>query len=347
MTDVSILDLRKTYPGQAQPVLDHFSLSVHAGELVALLGPSGSGKSTILKLITGIETPDSGDIQFNRKTILNTPPNQRGAVFMFQKAYLFPFLSIAENIGFGLKMQNASKATIQAAVKRMLDLIGLPGIEKRKPAHLSGGEQQRVALARALVTQPRLLLLDEPLSSLDTAVRGSLQEAIRRIQRELGITTILVTHDLSEAMSMSDRMALLLDGQVAAFDQPMRLFQHPPSEQAARFVGINTFLRGEVSDGCLRTDLGTLEVCPNRSKPGPGVFAIRPEHIRIESNQRPNALPGIIKDCTYHGEYVEYQVEIPEMSVRARVPMPTEMVPHGAPVHVIFPQEHLFQIKNA
>jgi ABC-type Fe3+/spermidine/putrescine transport system ATPase subunit len=241
-------------------------------------------------------------------------------------------------------MQGASKATIQAAVKRMLDLIGLPGIEKRKPAHLSGGEQQRVALARALVTQPRLLLLDEPLSSLDTAVRANLQEAIRRIQRELGITTLLVTHDLSEAMSMSDRMALLLDGQVAAFDQPMRLFQRPPSEQAARFVGINTFLRGQVADGCLRTDLGTLAVCPKSSKPGPGLFAIRPEHIRIETKLGPNALPGVVTDCTYHGEYLEYQVALPEMRVGARVPMPAEMVPHGAPVQVVFPQEHLFQI---
>ncbi len=344
MTDVSLLDLRKTFPGQTKLVLDHFTLSVNAGELVALLGPSGSGKSTILKLISGIETPDAGDIQLQGKSILRTPPNQRGAVLMFQKAYLFPFLNVADNIGFGLKMQGASRATIQAAVKRMLELIGLPGIEKRKPAHLSGGEQQRVALARALVTQPRLLLLDEPLSSLDTAMRGILQEAIRRIQRELGITTILVTHDLSEAMSMSDRMALLLNGQVAAFDQPMRLFQRPPSEPAARFVGISTFFSGQVTNGCLQTESGSLAICPKTNRPGPGIFTIRPEHIRIETKERPNSLLGVVMNCTYYGEYVEYQVELPVMSVRARVPMQAEMIPHGARVHVVFPQEHLFQV---
>jgi putative spermidine/putrescine transport system ATP-binding protein len=143
-------------------VLDQFSLSVLPGELVALLGPSGSGKSTLLKLITGIQFPDEGDIRFDGKSILPIEPNKRGAVLMFQKAYLFPFLNVGENIGFGLKVQGVSKETIRTEVAKMLDLIGLPGIEKRKPASLSGGEQQRVALARALVVRPKLMLLDEP-----------------------------------------------------------------------------------------------------------------------------------------------------------------------------------------
>ena len=172
------LSLCKIYPGQSAPVLKDFSLAVREAEMVALLGPSGSGKSTLLKLITGIERPDGGDIQFDGRSILGIPPNRRGAVFMFQKSYLFPFLNVADNIGFGLKVQGASTAAIQTEVRRMLDLIGLPGIEKRRPGQLSGGEQQRVALARALVTHPRLLLLDEPLSSLDTSVRLGLQEAI-------------------------------------------------------------------------------------------------------------------------------------------------------------------------
>ncbi len=183
MTTVTITSLYKTFPNASAPVLKDFSLSIHDGEMVALLGPSGSGKSTLLKLITGIERPDSGDILFDGASILNIAPNKRGAVLMFQKSYLFPFLTVEDNIGFGLKVQGAPPQTIRAEVKRMLGLIGLPGIEKRKVGQLSGGEGQRVALARALVTNPKLLLLDEPLSSLDTEVRLNLQEVIRNIQR--------------------------------------------------------------------------------------------------------------------------------------------------------------------
>ena len=344
MANVELISLTKTYPGREKPVLDQFSLTVDLGELVALLGPSGSGKSTLLKLITGIEFPDSGDIRFEGKSILPIAPNKRGAVLMFQKAYLFPFLSVAENIGFGLKVQGARPETIRTEVAKMLDLIGLPGIEKRRPAHLSGGEQQRVALARALIVRPHLMLLDEPLSSLDTAVRQNLQEAIRRIQRELEITTILVTHDLNEAMGMSDRMALLLDGRIAAIDQPMRLFQHPPSELAARFVGITTFVGGNLDHGRLSTDHGTLTVNTNGHVADSALFAIRPEHIQVQPHPAQNALPGSVTDCMYRGEYIEYQVELKDMTVRARVPMPAAMIPHGDKVYVVFPPEHLFQV---
>ena len=157
MTTVNLISLSKTYPGQPEPVLKDFSLQVAAGEMVALLGPSGVGKSTLLKLIAGIETPDAGDIHFNGISILGIPIHKRQAVMMFQKAYLFPFLNVADNIGFGLKMQGVSPQTIRAEVERMLDLIGLPGLEGRKPSQLSGGEGQRVALARALVTTAALI----------------------------------------------------------------------------------------------------------------------------------------------------------------------------------------------
>jgi ABC-type Fe3+/spermidine/putrescine transport system ATPase subunit len=346
MANVELISLSKNYPGRGKPVLDQFSLTVDSGELVALLGPSGSGKSTLLKLITGIEFPDSGDIRFDGKSILPITANKRGAVLMFQKAYLFPFLNVAENIGFGLKVQGAAPQTIHAEVAKMLDLIGLPGIEKRKPAHLSGGEQQRVALARALVVRPHLMLLDEPLSSLDTAVRQNLQEAIRRIQRELGITTILVTHDLNEAMAMSDRMALLLNGHIAAIDQPMRLFQHPPTESAARFVGITTFIEGNLNHGRLGTDYGTLSVNTNGHMAESAIFAIRPEHIRVQAESDQNAVPGIVTDCMFRGEYIEYQITLKDKSVRARVPMPAMMIPHGQRVHVVFPPEHLFMVSE-
>lgn len=333
MTTANIISLNKIYRKQSAPVLKDFSLSVCDGEMVALLGPSGTGKSTLLKLITGIERPDSGDIQFDGSSILSIDPNKRGAVLMFQKSYLFPFLTVEDNIGFGLKVQGVSSQTIRGEVKRMLDLIGLPGIEKRKIGQLSGGEGQRVALARALVTNPRLLLLDEPLSSLDTEVRMNLQEAIRTIQRELGVTTILVTHDLGEAMAMSDRMAVLLNGGIVALDKPETLFHRPRSLAAARFMGISTFLSGgQIS---IQSEAGSLSE---------RLFAIRPEHIRVQKDGCDQSLPGVVSDCVFRGEYVEYQVAVGEISVRARMPMPAAMFPHGEQVYVKFPQEHLFEV---
>lgn len=346
MAKIDLISLSKTFPGKEAPVLNQFSLSIATGELVALLGPSGSGKSTLLKLITGIELPDSGDIRFDGSSILQIPPNQRGAVLMFQKAYLFPFLNVADNIGFGLKVQGASAQTIRAEVAKLLDLIGLPGIEQRKPASLSGGEQQRVALARALITRPHLLLLDEPLSSLDSEVRTNLQEAIRRIQRELGITTILVTHDLNEAMGMSDRMALLLEGRVAAIDQPMHLFQRPPTRQAAQFVGISTFFAGQLKHGRLETSHGPLTVNTNGQSASSAMFAIRPEHICVHTEQGPNTLPGVVTDSIYRGEYLDYELKVNRTRLRARIPMPAAIIPHGEPVHVFFPPEHLFLVES-
>ena len=344
MTKVNLISLEKTYRGQSAPVLKDFSLSVGDGELVALLGPSGSGKSTLLKLITGIERPDAGDIQFDSVSILNMPPNKRGAVFMFQKSYLFPFQNVAENIGFGLKVQGVSAETMRSEVALMLNLIGLPGTERRKPAQLSGGEQQRVALARALVTRPKLLLLDEPLSSLDTEVRLNLQEAIRSIQRELGITTILVTHDLGEAMAMSDRLALLLKGEIVALDRPENLFHHPPSLAAAQFMGVTTFLDGKKTTGLLETPFGVLKICCNENQPRQATYAIRPEHVIVQTEGGENTLPGKVMDCVFRGEYIEYQVAVGEMIVRARMPMPAAMFPHGEQVIVRFPSEHLFEV---
>ncbi len=335
MTTINILSLNKTYLNQSAPVLKDFSLSINDGEMVALLGPSGSGKSTLLKLITGIERPDSGDIQFDGSSILNIEPNKRGAVLMFQKSYLFPFLSVEENIGFGLKVQGVSSETIRAEVKRMLNLIGLPCIERRKPGQLSGGEGQRVALARALVTNPKLLLLDEPLSSLDTSVRMNLQEVIRNIQRELGVTTIFVTHDLGEAMAMSDRMALLLNGEIVALDKPENLFHRPRSLAAARFMGVSTFLNGD-----------QLPVKNEAGFSSQKLFAIRPEHIRVQKEACKNSMQGRVSDCVFRGEYVEYQVTVRDMTVRARMTMPAPMFPHGEQVHVKFPEEHLFEVAS-
>ncbi len=345
MTFVTFTHLSKTFAGRETPVLDDFTLEVNSGELVSLLGPSGIGKSTLLKLVAGIEQPERGDIRFDRESILSVPPNQRGAVFMFQKAYLYPFLSVGENIAFGLKVKGLSTSERTAKVSEMLELIGLPGIENRRPNELSGGEQQRVALARALVIQPKVLLLDEPFNSLDRTIRLNLQEAVRDIQEELGITTILVTHDLEEAMAMSDRMALLMNGKIAAVDRPNILFHNPPCIETAKFVGISTFIEGEAENGWLKSDLGKIKIA-DQKKTGMAVFAIRSENIRIQSEKCENSFPGTVKNCVFRGEHMEYQIVLKGMTMRVRVRGSAPNLKSDE-VQVTFPREYLFEVKQS
>ncbi len=346
MTRIVLDRLTKTYPTQPTPVLRGLSLDVHPGELVALLGPSGSGKSTILKIIAGIEQPDSGDVRFDERSLVPVPPNRRGAVLIFQKAYLFPFLNVADNIGFGLKLQGTRKQQQRAEVGRMLELVELPGIERKYPGQLSGGEQQRVALARALVVQPRVLLLDEPLSSLDTAIRQTLQETIRRVQRELGITALLVTHDLHEAIAMSDRTALLLDGMIEAYDRPERLFRCPPTQGAASFMGVSTFLAGCLSGQHLHGPWGSLRVRPAIGPRREATFAIRPEHLTVLDAASDNSLPGIVHSVVYKGEYTAYEVVVGQMHVRIRAYQDVRRYPVGVAVHVHVPVDKLFEVQS-
>ncbi len=344
MTTVTFTNITKTYPKANAPVLNDFSLDVKSGELVSLLGPSGIGKSTLLKLITGIEKPDAGEILFDGESILPIAPNEREAVFMFQKAYLFPFLSVGENIAFGLKVKNIPAEEQRKRIAEMLELIGLPGIESRKPNELSGGEQQRVALARSLVIRPKVLLLDEPFNSLDRPVRLGLQEAVRNIQRELGITTILVTHDLDEAMAMSDRMALLMGGKVAAVDRPNRLFQRPPCVETAKFVGVETFIEGVASSGTLvSAEWGELKI-EDENKAGRAVYAIRPEHIRIQKEKTENSLPGVLQNCVYRGTQAEVKIALEREMIKAHISSEAEMAATGADVYVKLPKEYLFSV---
>ena len=343
MTRIVLEHVTKSFSGQTSPVLPGLSLDVQSGELLALLGPSGGGKSTLLKLIAGIEQPDSGDIRFDDRSLLPVPPNRRGAVLMFQKAYLFPFMTVADNIGFGLKMQGISKRQIAVEVARMLELVELPGSERKSPGQLSGGQQQRVALARALVVKPRVLLLDEPLSNLDPTIRQTLQQVIRRIQRELGVTTMLVTHDLSEALVMSDRTALLIDGTIAACDRPQQLFQRPPTRAAAHFVGISTFLEGRIEGSSFHSPYGAFTL-PTAAKSRPATLAIRPEHVRLLSTSAPNAVHGVISEVSYRGEAVEYEVIVQDAQLRVRSFDVQSVLQLGAAAHVQFPPEHLFEV---
>jgi putative spermidine/putrescine transport system ATP-binding protein len=340
VTAIELRQLQKAYPRQPAPAVAELSLTVEPHALLALLGPSGSGKSTVLKLVAGIERPDGGDILLDNRSVLGVPAHRRGAVLMFQKAYLFPFLSVAENIAFGLRAQRATGATIRAEVARMLELVGLPGTERRRPGQLSGGEQQRVALARALVTRPRVLLLDEPLSSLDPATRQTLQEAVRRIQRELAITTVLVTHDRAEALAMADRIALMERGTLVAHDTPRRLYERPPTRRASRQMGVELFLRGAVAGGILQSCLGPLVVTERGS--GTAVYAIRPEHIRLLSQPGLNTVPARVAAQTFRGDHVEVLLRAGELALRARAPDLAGAI--GAQVYAQLPPEHLFPV---
>src|ERR687897_949211 len=224
MTSATIrLDnVTKTFDGRVLAV-DGVTLVIAAGEFFSLLGPSGCGKTTSLRMIAGFELPDSGRVHVAGRDITDLPVHKRDMGMVFQSYALFPHRTVAENVAFGLRMREVAKPDIERRVKAALAQVALTGLEERKPGQLSGGQQQRVALARALVVEPPVLLCDEPLSSLDTEIRMTLQEVIRRIQRELRITTVLVTHDLGEVMAMADRVALLLDGTIEACDRPERL----------------------------------------------------------------------------------------------------------------------------
>ncbi len=344
MTRLVLDRLVKTFPQQPAPVIAGLSLDVHPGELMALLGPSGSGKSTVLKLVAGIEEPDSGDVRLDDQSLLPMPAQRRGTVLMFQQPYLFPFMTVADNIAFGLKVQRVPTRTIKAEVARMLELVELPGIERKYPGQLSGGQQQRVALARALVVEPRVLLLDEPLSSLDTEIRVTLQEVIRRIQRELRITTVLVTHDLGEVMAMADRVALLLDGTIEACERPEQLFERPPTRATARFMGVSNFLEGRVEGGLLCTDIGQFTVAPASSRGRSTTFGIRPEHIRMLDAPAPNAVPGAVRDRVYRGEWSEYVIDLGNQVVRAKANGSAVRREPGDTVFVQFPAEQLFEL---
>jgi ABC-type Fe3+/spermidine/putrescine transport system ATPase subunit len=321
------------------------TLDVRRGELLALLGPSGSGKSTLLKLVAGIERPDAGAARLDGRDLLALPANRRGAVLMFQKAYLFPFLNVFDNIAFGLRVQRAPRERVAAEVARILELVELPGFERRMPGQLSGGEQQRVALARALITRPRLLMLDEPLSSLDAQVRQTLQEAIRRIQRELGTTALLVTHDLGEAVAMADRVALLEAGRLVACAEARRLFERPPNRAAARFVGVTTLLEGQLADGRLATELGALAVEAPPGPPRPATFGIRPERARLLDAPGPNALPATVLGATYRGESVDVSLRVGPQTLRVRL-FGGDARPPGAEVYLQLPREHLFEVTS-
>lgn len=259
-----------------KPVLSDFSLTLRDGELLTLIGPSGCGKSTLLKIIAGILPADNGQIRLHGKDITQMPAHQRGAVLVFQNFHLFPHLTVEENIGFGLRMRGEKRETIQQVTEEMLALVQLEGHNKKRPHQLSGGQQQRTALARALATKPDLLLLDEPFSNLDPALRAQMRTLLSRLQRKLSITTLLVTHDKEEAMLLSDRIAVLLSLKPEQIGTPEEIYHAPKTKAVADYFGRAAYLEGIVKDGILQTEFYRL---PVDAKDGPVRVLIRPEDV--------------------------------------------------------------------
>ncbi len=309
MTHLSIRGLTKRYPGQTQAAIDDLSLEIESGSLVALLGPSGCGKTTTMKMVAGLLEPTAGDILFDEKSILDIAPEKRGAVMVFQNYLLFPYMSIAQNVGYGLKMRKIEQSIIDKRVDEMLELVKLPGLGERRPKELSGGQQQRIALARALIVNPNLLLLDEPLSNLDAHLRFEMRDLIREIQQEMGITTLFVTHDQEEAAVLSDKVALILHGTLQQYDAPMAFYDAPRSREIADFFGGVNFLPGTKADGRFTCELGVLDA-PRGHATGNGIATIRPEDIRIADADGENVVTGKVASHVYVGTHSRLKVQV-------------------------------------
>jgi putative spermidine/putrescine transport system ATP-binding protein len=297
-------------------VVKDFNLGIDKGEFVSLLGPSGCGKTTVLRMVAGFETPTSGAIRIDGQDVTRLKPNQRNIGMVFQAYALFPNLTVAQNVGFGLKIAGVASGEAAARVEEMLKLIGLPDLGGRYPFQLSGGQQQRVALARALAVKPRVLLLDEPLSALDAKIRVSLRTEIRAIQQKLGITTIFVTHDQEEALSMSDRVVVMNAGIADQVGAPFEIYNHPATRFVAGFVGaLNSFeavvtdpATGAVTLGGVPMILGKpLQVAAG----GKVALALRPEAVHLgRAEGRETVLRGTITDVHFMGSVIRVAAEV-------------------------------------
>jgi putative spermidine/putrescine transport system ATP-binding protein len=344
---LTLTGIQKLFPGGVVAVQD-FNLAIEQGEFMSFLGPSGCGKTTTLRMIAGFEQPTAGTVVLDGADITDRPPNRRNVGMVFQSYALFPNMTVADNIGFGLRVRGRDKASIARRTAELLELIHLPDKAKSYPWQMSGGQQQRVALARALAFEPQVLLLDEPLSALDAKIRISLRAEIRAIQRELGITTVYVTHDQEEALSLSDRIVVMSDGRIEQIGTPFEIYNFPKTAFVARFVGTLNVLDGRIVDGPSgRVSAAGGEIRTGRAIDGPVggpvSVALRPELLVLDDPAPGlNRHPGTIDDVTFLGAVVRIRVRLPE---DATVVVDTFNNPHlrvparGDAVSVAFPPE--------
>ncbi|UOQ90379.1 ABC transporter ATP-binding protein [Agromyces endophyticus] len=319
-----------------QTAVDALSLTIEPGEFISLLGPSGCGKTTTLRMIAGFEQPDGGDIRISGTSVLGRPPYKRDVNTVFQAYALFPHMSVAENVAYGLQQKRTPKAEIRERVADALDLAQMRSFADRKPTQLSGGQQQRVALARALVNRPSVLLLDEPLGALDRQLREEMQVELKLLQSQLGITFVFVTHDQGEALSMSDRIAIMRKGRIEQLADPDSIYAKPASAYVAGFVGQQNFFRGEVAGHGQAVEAAEAIVAAAAPVDGgvragaAGVAAVRPEFVRLtkadasaNGDRRVNAVHGTLLGVSHLGETMQYLVQLQgDRTLIARRPTP-------------------------
>ncbi|MBU0769734.1 MAG: ABC transporter ATP-binding protein [Proteobacteria bacterium] len=336
MAFIEIQNLSKRF--KKVVAVNHIQLEVNEGELLTLLGPSGCGKTTILRCIAGLETPEEGDIIIDGKPMLSkgfVQPSKRGIGMVFQNYAVWPHMKVYKNIIYGLKIEKMPKRDIQKKAQQILELVGLDGLEERYPAQLSGGQQQRVALARALVSNPKVLLLDEPLSNLDAKLREELRFEIKSLVRRMGITSVYVTHDQAEAMVISDRIAVMDSGNVVQIGTPEEIYEKPANRFVADFIGTMNFMSGEIvqvvpeTDSVyVRTEFSEKMLCKTSSitatTPGEKVYAsIRPEDVEIITEppkDMENLFKGTIAHRAYLGNFLFFFVNVNGNMIRVQVP---------------------------
>lgn len=307
MSSVKLVNITKSFDEKI--VLENINIDIKDGELVSLLGVSGCGKSTTLQLIAGLINPDSGDIIFNDKSVLNIPTGKREAVIVFQDYLLFPHMSVYENIEFGLKMKNINKKTRKDKVNELIKLVKLNGYENKYPSELSGGQKQRVAIARTLAINPKVLLLDEPFSNLDINLRNEMREFVLNLQKKLYITTILVTHDKEEALIMSDKIAVMVDGKIEQFDKPTTLYQNPKTKSVANIFGERNYIKGKIENEVFKSNIFYIDAKGYNDLDI--VEAMIPkECIKLYSANYNDGVNGYIQRKQYAGDKTFYDINI-------------------------------------
>jgi spermidine/putrescine transport system ATP-binding protein len=309
---LTIRSLRRSFGSQV--ALNDVSLEIRSGEFFSLLGPSGCGKTTLLRIIAGLDAPDAGSILLDGEDLLRLPAHQRPINTVFQSYALFPHLSVAENIGFGLRMKKIRAGEIQERVRRMMDLAHVEKLRDRKPHELSGGQRQRVALARALVNEPRVLLLDEPLAAVDQQLRAGLQTELRALQAELGLTFIYVTHDQEEALKLSDRIAVMRVQEIAQVGAPQEVYDKPINAWVADFLGASNFVSAEIKNGLASTPFGDIRFA-NPHPDGSATLFFRPEKISMGSGP----FTAKIKSISFAGTVVHLFLSCGSEAIRATV----------------------------
>ena len=348
--EVQLVDLVKRF-GDFTAV-DGISLKIDSGEFFSLLGPSGCGKTTTLRMIAGFERPTDGQVVLDGMDVASVPPHKRNVNTVFQNYALFPHLNVEKNVAFGLRYQSISKAESAKMVGRSLELVRLNGYEKRRPNQLSGGQQQRVALARALILNPSVLLLDEPLGALDAKLRKALQIELKSIQEEVGITFIYVTHDQEEALTMSDRLAVMSNGRIEQVGPPREVYEEPSTAYVADFLGVSNLMDatayGPTEGGCA-VRFGEFQLVAGEGEPdaqGEVKISIRPERVDLEGSGAtgPNRIPGMVERLVYVGATMQVIVNLaPGEKLQALVPNEGEAIAfeQGTAVSVHLPREAL------